>query len=311
MGLMSRAKSTFVSAAGGNFARSGSAANVDVTAAAEKKLMPSARLSRVLDLNFWRWRFMSVAQKPIDVRPVHGSVAGRSPAGTALHVQRMILVADEHASIPLHLRMASQAQVVVCLREHLFVNGTMRLMTRGAAFTQGLVLENKTPRLFAMTIRALLIEARHGEAAFGFHNVRPVRVVALHTVHLAFAHRMMLRKIELGVHIEVTSEAGLRVAARVHNKFLASAARGDVLAPGAVTRFAAVSSDCGRSGAFRRLRMGIYRQNTRNINARVRAGRKNARVVRVAIDAGIIAREGGARNVRRGDDRALQRGTGD
>jgi hypothetical protein len=83
----------------------------------------------------------------------------------------VILFANEHASVALHLRMAAQAQIIVRLRQHLFVDGAVRLMTRGATFPQGLMLENKTSRLFPMTIRALLIDARHGEAAFGFHNV--------------------------------------------------------------------------------------------------------------------------------------------
>jgi hypothetical protein len=114
---------------------------------------------------------MSVAQKSIDVRTVNGSVACRSPTRATCHVKGVVLFADEHASIALHLRMAAQTQIVVRLRQHLFVDGAVRLMTRGAAFPQGFVLENKTSRLFPMTVCALLVEVRHREAAFGFHDV--------------------------------------------------------------------------------------------------------------------------------------------
>jgi len=118
---------------------------------------------------------------------------------------------------------------------------------------------------------------------------------------------MMLREIELSVHVEMTGEARLRIAPGVHNEFSAPATYGNVFATRSVTRFAAMSSCGGRMWIVSRLLC----VNRRNMNARVRAGRENARVVCVAIHAGIIARERGARHVRRRDDRALNRGTGD
>lgn len=171
----------------------------------------------------------------------------------------MIIFTDEQASVSLNLGMAAQAQVIVRLHKHLLVDRAMRLMARGAAFAQGFMFEHKTSRLFPMAFRALLIETRHRQAAPGLHDVASVRIVALHAVHLPFAHGMMLRKIKLRVNIEMAGEARLRIAARVHDKFTAPAAHGNVLAPRAVTRFAAVSADRGRPSTFHRLRMGIRR----------------------------------------------------
>ncbi len=62
--------------------------------------------------------------------------------------------------------------------------------------------------------------------------------MTLDTIHPAFEDRMMLRQVELGVRLEMAVEAGRGVFARIHDKFPAPAAAGDVFASRTVTRLA-------------------------------------------------------------------------
>ena len=75
----------------------------------------------------------------------------------------MIDLANEQQvrRIRLHLRMASQAKIIVGLDQQLAVDRAMWSVANGAAFTHRFMLENECPRLLAMTLRAGLIEARH------------------------------------------------------------------------------------------------------------------------------------------------------
>ena len=74
---------------------------------------------------------------------MHRSVAGRTPARRAAHVLRVVLIANEKTSTPLHLRVATEAKIWIRLHEHLLIDGAMRLMTRRAAFAQRFVFEHK------------------------------------------------------------------------------------------------------------------------------------------------------------------------
>ena len=141
----------------------------------------------------------------------------------------MIHLADEQSPALLHLGMATQAKVGIGLHEHLVIDGTVRLMTGGAAFAQRFMLKDETPGLFTVTGRALLVQTRHRQAARRFHDVQSMWVVAVDAIHLPLTHRMMLRQVELGVDVEMAIEASLRITARVHDESLAS--RRNVFAP--------------------------------------------------------------------------------
>lgn len=132
------------------------------------------------------------------------------------------------------LRMAAQTEIRVRLREELAIDGAVRCMASGATFTQCLVFEDKAPRLIAMALGALLVFARHAQSASRFHDVKAMRVVALHAIHVAFNHRMVLRQFELGMHFHVATETGLRIASGVNDELAASATRSNVLAAGAM-----------------------------------------------------------------------------
>jgi hypothetical protein len=57
----------------------------------------------------------------------------------------------------LNLRVAFKTEIGIALNQHLPVHGPMWDMTDRASFTESFMLENKRSRLFAMTLRAILI----------------------------------------------------------------------------------------------------------------------------------------------------------
>ena len=63
-----------------------------------------------------------------------------------------------------------------------------------------------------------------------------MRIVAVDAIHLSLTHGVMLRQVELRMNLEMTTEARLRIAARIHDELLST--RRDVLAPRAMTRLA-------------------------------------------------------------------------
>ena len=193
----------------------------------------------------------------------------------------------------LGLCMASQAKIWVVHGKHFAVDRAMRVVTSGATFAHGFVLENDRPRLLAMTLGAAFIEPRHRESSRWLENVAAVRVVALHAVHVAFDDGMMLRQIEFSLSFEVALKTRRRVFVRIDDE-LAAAADFDVFAARAVTGFAAGLAF--HAGNFK-------------MHPRVRAAREHAHVFRMAIQAGLVPDIGGAGNFRRRHDGALKGGT--
>jgi hypothetical protein len=164
------------------------------------------------------------------------------PAGAVAEKTGVINVADKNGSRRgLCLGMAFEAEIRVALHEHLGVDGTVRAVTNGAAFAHCSVFENKRPRLLAMALGAIFIEARHGEPAGWFHNVHAVGIVALDAVHFAFDDWMMLREMKFRAGFLMALEARLGVFAGINDKFFQSTAsgHGDVFAAGTVAGFAA------------------------------------------------------------------------
>ena len=222
---------------------------------------------------------------------MHRRVAGRGPAGAAAHGQRVIFVADKEASVPLRLRMAAQAQIRIRLVKHLVIDRAVRVMATDAALAQRFVLEDKTLRLLAVAIRALFVEPRHRESAGRLHDVVSMRIVALHAVHLSFTNGMVLREVEIRVDFEMTIETGLRIASRINDELAATAADSHVFAARTMARFTT-----GTARHLRRL----------DVDARMRTGGENARVIPVAIHAPFVADKRRTFDFRWRHDRTLQ-----
>jgi len=215
---------------------------------------------------------------------MHGGVTSGAPTGPAAQECRVRSFTDENlAAKRRHLCVTFQAQVVVALHQHLVRDRPVRLMADDATFAQRLMLENHRARLLAMAFGATFVQARHACrrpdaercAMRRFHDVRAVRIMALHAIHSPFQHGMMLRQFELRMNLHMTGKTRLRIAPGVHNQ-PASAAGLYVQAPRAMARFA--------SG-------GIRVRRAFDMQAYVRARRKHASELAMAINACFVADE--------------------
>lgn len=145
------------------------------------------------------------------------------------------------------------------------------------------MLEHKWPCLLAMTLRATLVQARHGQTAGRLENVHAMRVMALNTIHMPLNNGMTLRQSELAAHLEMALEARRRILAGIHNKPARSPAHFDVFASRSMTGFAA-----GFASDFRGAKS----------NSRMRTGWKWTRVIGMTVKAGFVTNVTGAGNVR-------------
>ena len=57
--------------------------------------------------------------------------------------------------------MAPQAKVVIPLNKHLFINGAVRVVARGAALPQGFVFKHMGSRLFLVALSAHRAASTH------------------------------------------------------------------------------------------------------------------------------------------------------
>src|SRR6476620_1574879 len=78
----------------------------------------------------------------------------------------MILGTDDNlAGSALRLKMALQAKVVVALDQHFVIHTAVRVMTCGAAFTDGFVFEDEWSALWRVALHAGVLLGEHGDAA--------------------------------------------------------------------------------------------------------------------------------------------------
>lgn len=205
-------------------------------------------------------------------------MAAAGPATGTRGEDAVVFVADDDGAGSLDFGVALEAEIVVALGEECAVDRAVRVVANDAAFAKSFVLENEGAALLAMAAGAAFVHARHAErrgaAEAGVMDVGAVWIVAIDTVHAVFDDRMMLRKVEFAVGLDVAIEAGGGVFAGVDDETAASAAGFDMHAAGAVAAFAA-----GHAGEI----------NVVLVEAAVSAGGKLADDVCVAIDAGGIA----------------------
>ena len=210
-----------------------------------------------------------------------------------IHVPDINLAAT--GALPCRLGMAAQTHVRVALSQQLRVDRPVRVVADRAAFAQRPMLENHWLGLFAMALSTTFVEPRHGQTIRGLEDVAPMRIMALRAIHFLLQHRMMLRQMEFGLGRAMAFEAGRRIFAGIEDQFAPASATRDMQASCSVARLAAGLSDI--PGRF-------------EVNARVGADRKNARNIRVALGARLIAHEARARNLRRRLDASRDRRTG-
>ena len=134
----------------------------------------------------------------------------------------------------LHLRMAFEAKVGITFDEQFSIYRTVRVVAHCAALAERFVLEDKWPRLFPMTLRAILIQSRHRQTACRFENVATMGIMALDAIHMAFDYRMMLRQPKFGFGLQMALKARRGIFSRIHDELATTAARFDVFASGTV-----------------------------------------------------------------------------
>ena len=131
----------------------------------------------------------------VDVGAVNRSVTICTPTCTLHHASRVWKVADGQCPGSGNLRMAFQAQIVVTLGKHLFVDRAMYVVTARAAFSKRLMRKHARTGLLAMTLPARLILARN-EYSFRVVDVLTMWVVAIGAALPTFSDRMMVLEIE-------------------------------------------------------------------------------------------------------------------
>src|SRR5882762_9832221 len=239
---------------------------------------------------FFRFPHQLLIKHPrMDIGSVDGRVAAGAPASPLFQQQSMPGRADENFTAgKLRLRMTFEAKVGIVLREQFPVHRAVRVMANRAAFPQRFMLEDKRPRLFAVTLAAAFIPPRHGQPPLRLEDVAAMRIVALRAIHPAFQDRMMLRQIEFRVRLKVTLQTGGRILSRVDDESPSAAPSLEVFAAGSMTGFTT----------------GLARQLCSfEMNARVGACRKPPRDVGMALEARFVADIRSAGDVRRGDYR--------
>ena len=157
-----------------------------------------------------------------------GGVAASRPAGADTKHGAVGNLADVDLARghpgPLHLRVTAEAQVVVGLRKQHPVDGAVRVMARSAAFPQRGMLKHKRSRLLAVTLGAILVGPRHGQAPGRLENIAPVGIVALRAIQMAFEDRVVLGKFKFRAHLQMTPQAGLRFVAGIDDELPAATA---------------------------------------------------------------------------------------
>jgi hypothetical protein len=98
---------------------------------------------------------------------MNGGVTARTPASALAQKGCVLRSADiDFTGLPvLNLGMTAKAEVDITFGEQLAVHGTVGVVANCASFTQRFMLKHKWPGLFAMTLSAILIQPRHGQAA--------------------------------------------------------------------------------------------------------------------------------------------------
>lgn len=177
---------------------------------------------------------------------MHRAVTAGRPTGSVREETRVIYLADEDSRTgrvrPLHLGVAAKTEIGIPDDQHFGVDGAVRLVAHPATLAQGRVLKNRGFGLFPMTGSAGLVAPRQPQTTRRLPDVLAVRIVTLGTIHFALGHRMVLRKVELGLRFQMAVKTRLRLPARVDNEFAPAATDREVAAGGAMTGFATLGA---------------------------------------------------------------------
>ena len=156
-------------------------------------------------------------------------MAARGPTRPLLQEVRVIDVSNEN--VPGHcllLEMAFQTKRRVALIQQALVHGAMRGMTNRAPLPDRFVFVNKWTALLRVTLEAGFISAQERKSAsmkpllnvrLGAFGGDPfVRLMTIAAAHLAFEHRMMMRKLKCRANVQVALETGVWRLSRIDDR---------------------------------------------------------------------------------------------
>jgi len=206
---------------------------------------------------------------------MNSSVASGAPTPALTKQFGVRAKADEDFAVAaLDLGMTFQTEIWVAFHQHFPIDRPVRGMTDGASLTQGFMLEDKRPGLFAVALGAVLVEPSHRQPPCGFKDVGTVRIVALNAIHSPLEDSMMLGQTKLGMRLQMAGETRRRVVSGIYDELSASPAGRNMFAARSMAGFAP-----SFTGQFRIL----------NVHPAMGAGRKAARDVGMAIVTGLIS----------------------
>lgn len=230
------------------------------------------------------------------IRSVHSGMAARRPAGShSQEIGVIHLTDDKIARLSLNLAVTTETKIGIPAGQHLVVDAPVRVVACDATFSHRFMFEHKRAGLFGVALGAAFIQPCHGQPSGRLHNIKPVRIMALHTLHLTFRNRMMMRKTEFRMHIQMTLITRGRIILWVEDPIPFPSRRGYMEAPRTMTGFTAGLS--------------LHDQALR-VNDRVRAGPKLPRDFRMTSRTGLVSDKFRPFDGRRCHDRTLDRGTG-
>ena len=149
---------------------------------------------------------------------MNGSVAAGTPADSLHDKTGVIWVPENDGTGNRQLRMAFDAQIGVALDEKLVVDGTMRLVTDGAAFSQRLMLEDIRARLLPVAPKAGLVHTTH-KGSLGQEDICSMRIMAADAGEAALPHRMVVLEAEEHFRRWMALKTDRRILFRIDDRF--------------------------------------------------------------------------------------------
>lgn len=142
------------------------------------------------------------------MRAVNGLVASGGPTGPLHQTGGVILRADDNFTAGgLGLKMTLEAKIGAPLDKHLVIDRAVWIVASGAAFANRFVFEYERTALRHVALHACFALG-HDRSSAPFDGRAAVRIMAVAAGNLSIFDRVMMRRCERGLLVQVALEAG-------------------------------------------------------------------------------------------------------
>ena len=230
------------------------------------------------------------------VGAVNVFVAACAPASALLQAAAVFLAADDDRTVAFHrgvLEVAPQTEIGVPGDQHFLIHRAVRVMADGAAFEHGIVLEEEGAFLRGMALRARLVLVLEVCPCVD-DDMAAMRIMAVTARYVTVEDLMRMREMELAAFVEMALEAGLGRPVGIDDR-AGGAAGVDVV----------------RAGTVARLATGVPDRGVTQRQASVGSRGEMIGDICVAFHTSLRALESGTRDMRRDEDRTIDRHAGD